>query len=1038
MAENRRYSIFISHSTKDKAFAEKLRAYLKENSVDAWLDNYEIIKGQSIPKRIEDGITNSDYFGLVLTPLAISSPWVDHEIDIALYIWIQEIHRERVFIIPMIREDCKPRKSICYIAYCDFRDDEQFVSRCQELLEAIYYGGTGSVLKAGQNSYNSPTDIEAVFKLNLLTLLKFKPTAYIPRKVISSAHRKQYQNLVSKELEEDLLNVILRSKRVILLAEAGKGKTLEIERIVYQLATGDLPFIPVFGFLNKYIDQSLDSYIPDIKRFDDEKLVLLLDGFDEIPSAHREKAIKNIGEFAEQHPNSRIVLSSRTNLYQDIHGFEVYHLADLRGDGIKTYLKTILGKSAIIFENAVGKAGLRDWLHHPFYLARLVELYIQTGAIPESTIQLIEALIDLHLAKDDEKFPGSDERRLIIVKACEHLALTMEILARNYISDEEFQTLISNEANHAVLLRSGLLRKVEGEFVTWQFEHNSFQEFIAARVLSRHDLNIIKKVTAFAPDFAKIKPSWSNTLAFIFSQLAANRDVLTAFLQWMKMTAPDLIVKFEPDRIDLSQRMEVFASIFNDYKAKRILIRRNEYSAGDLGRFADSKEAVEFLLHQAGTTNDSTVLVDIVDILRFMTIPYDLHKKVLKLLMNIITIGDKDPHLTAHGLLALADLGFISKDVIKQVVGLLRDSDETWIRSFLYYYIYTGMFVDDYVDIFLEGLKYVRIMIQEKDVRLGDESYHLKEGLETVTDPAAIEKVIMFFADNPHEIQDTFMTDALMKIVENAAIAFNHNGSIYDTTLRLFIVLQSEHQEKEAEIVRRFFDLTATRKMAFVNIFASRKDDPDWYIPVASILDEETAQIVVDEFIAGRLPADDIWRIRNFIGWQNRLMYDRFLEIVNKRTGNQFILPPQRDYETERKKKFQHDIELLFERDRFLEAIKTIYLTEGKDIISEEDLHQLRRKRWDNPYFSELALQTLTEMVRVNPKGFDKVQEIILKSDWEFFAFSKVHYFMSSNRSMELTIDQKAKIEKWCLDNLTKSGFPEGINEKRKQSCYWR
>jgi hypothetical protein len=1026
----RRYSIFISHSTKDKAFVEKLKVFLDDHGVDAWLDNYEIIKGQSIPKRIEDGITASDYFGPVLTPSAVLSPWVDHEIDIALYIWISDLRRARVFIIPLFREECSPRKGVCYQARVDFRDDAQFTIACDELIDAIRQDAASGTFKEQQETYVSSTPDEKIFKQTITELLAFAASSYIPRRVIASDHHREYYDLFANEFQEDLLGIILRSKRVALLADAGKGKTLEIQRVAHELATRDLPFIPIYASLNKYSGQSLDSCLPDVKRFDDTKLVLLLDGFDEIQGNHRENAVNSILQFADQHPNSRIVLSSRTNLFQNIAGFEIYHLVDLNGEAIKLFIKTTLGKAAPIFEKAVAKVGLADWLHHPFYLTRLVEMFLRTGAVPDTNMELIETLIEDHLAKDDEKYPESRRRRPDVVRGLDRLALTMEILARNYLTEEEFHALVPAYEDRASMLRSGLIRKVEGEQVTLQFEHNSFQEFIAARIISRHGLDIIRKVTAFAPDFTRIKPSWSNTLAFVFSHLAANRDELTAFLRWMKLAAPDLLVKCEPDRIDLSQRLDLFASIFEDCRAKRVLIRGNVYTSRDLGKFADSKEAVEYLLKQGGATKDSTVLANTVDILRFMTIPYSLHKDVLKFLMSIVERGDKESQLTAHGLLALADLDYAQKETVAAVVRLVGESSDTWIRSFLYYFLRTSGAADDYIKVFLDGLKYVRMWVDDKEVRLGDEAYHLKEGLESVKKPEALQKILEFFAASPAEINGTFMTDALRKVVENAGIAFDKEPSLYDYALRLFLGLHSKHQEKEAEIVRGFFDLTATRKKAFDQVFSSRKGDLDWYMPVASLLTEETTIVIADEYLAGRLPEEDIWRLRNFIGWRNHAIYDRYLEIVNEKTGNKFPLPRQRDYEAERKKRFKEDMQLLFDRDGFLESIKTIYVTERKDVISEDELHQVRMKRWDDPGYSELALQTLLEMVRADPKSFDQVRDEVLGSDWDFFAVSKIHEFMSGKGTIEPTEAQKSKIENWCYENLSRVDFRKALKRR--------
>ncbi len=53
--------LFISHSSKDKSFANFLYTDLKDAGCIPWLDEWDIVGGQSIPTEIEKGIDNSDF-----------------------------------------------------------------------------------------------------------------------------------------------------------------------------------------------------------------------------------------------------------------------------------------------------------------------------------------------------------------------------------------------------------------------------------------------------------------------------------------------------------------------------------------------------------------------------------------------------------------------------------------------------------------------------------------------------------------------------------------------------------------------------------------------------------------------------------------------------------------------------------------------------------------------------------------------------------------------------------------------------------------
>lgn len=66
-------SVFLSHTSIDKPFVEKLARDLNCLGIDAWVDKYEIKVGESIFWRVEEGLRESEYFAIVLSPEALAS-----------------------------------------------------------------------------------------------------------------------------------------------------------------------------------------------------------------------------------------------------------------------------------------------------------------------------------------------------------------------------------------------------------------------------------------------------------------------------------------------------------------------------------------------------------------------------------------------------------------------------------------------------------------------------------------------------------------------------------------------------------------------------------------------------------------------------------------------------------------------------------------------------------------------------------------------------------------------------------------------------
>ena len=74
--------IFVSHSSKDVAFASKLVDDLNAAGAQAWMDSNDLGPG-NFQERISEALTDCEWFLLVLTDNALDSKWVRQEVDAA-------------------------------------------------------------------------------------------------------------------------------------------------------------------------------------------------------------------------------------------------------------------------------------------------------------------------------------------------------------------------------------------------------------------------------------------------------------------------------------------------------------------------------------------------------------------------------------------------------------------------------------------------------------------------------------------------------------------------------------------------------------------------------------------------------------------------------------------------------------------------------------------------------------------------------------------------------------------------------------------
>lgn len=75
------YSCFISYSTKDQDFADRLHADLQNRGVRCWFAPHDMQGGKKIHEQIDEAIRVYERLLLILSPASMTSEWVMTEIN---------------------------------------------------------------------------------------------------------------------------------------------------------------------------------------------------------------------------------------------------------------------------------------------------------------------------------------------------------------------------------------------------------------------------------------------------------------------------------------------------------------------------------------------------------------------------------------------------------------------------------------------------------------------------------------------------------------------------------------------------------------------------------------------------------------------------------------------------------------------------------------------------------------------------------------------------------------------------------------------
>lgn len=129
------HGIFLSHTRADKPFVRQLRKSLLDQGVEnVWIDEAEIMLGDSLIAKIQEGINRSEYFGIVLSPRSIDSSWVQRELEQAMNI---EIGTHSVKVLPLLYERCELPGFLRGKVYADFTTGSKYEDSLNMILRRL-------------------------------------------------------------------------------------------------------------------------------------------------------------------------------------------------------------------------------------------------------------------------------------------------------------------------------------------------------------------------------------------------------------------------------------------------------------------------------------------------------------------------------------------------------------------------------------------------------------------------------------------------------------------------------------------------------------------------------------------------------------------------------------------------------------------------------------------------------------------------------------------------------------------------------------
>ena len=558
------------------------------------------------------------------------------------------------------------------------------------------------------------------------------PTHHIPRLCTDQEHP-GVDGDAAEVYGFSLLDYCMEHQNVVLLGEAGCGKTQELQWMEFCCYKDvNLPRavrIP----LRTYSDESMAELARQrgVEPENQENLLFLIDGFDEIAGVHKQNFLKQAALYQQENKEARFLISTRNHFYRaGLFGeaFEAVWMQPLTESDIECYV-TEMG---ILYDNwkqQIEERRLSTVVENPFYLVELCQLYLECGKVPDRD-QLMQTLTERKLGQDLDKYrmTGKLDFEENIEKAkllLERLAVAMHAMDTRVLTEFEYERLIASAAERELLKYSGLWVLRDGN---WQFMHNNFGEYLAAKYLAGCPLDQVQELVCLGHPELGVSRNWHHVLSYLLSICDGE------IWDWLLQQDFTLFLDTDWNRISPSDRSAILLREWEKSKQLHVWIHHQNYRLSDLAEFGMGYEVFRLLLGEIREPQDEISLNNAIQLLGYSPDTYGCEKEARDILWAVLQ-SDQEPWVYERAIIALLNLQLMDVELLGMILNRFGKNSESQVRYPLYAAIRLLGQTDEQMEFLLEGLPYI---VSREENRLGNESYELHLALLSVsTAPAA-------------------------------------------------------------------------------------------------------------------------------------------------------------------------------------------------------------------------------------------------------------------------------------------------------------
>lgn len=381
---------------------------------------------------------------------------------------------------------------------------------------------------ANRTDMGPPEDFAQFARQTIRTLSLSK----LPWSTTPTSLREQYVELKVADSAGTLFPVgdlLRQGVRLVLVGDPGAGKTTALREFAVRKSedylAGTADALPVFISLREAFHRDAGDLFSSVElpesQLVTQRLLLLLDGLDELHYDRRPHALREIAKASRQLSNAQILLASRpSGLSPPLPDeFRFYHLESLDSAQLLQIVAKLPGdKQGIdLFREALSSSPFLEGLSRsPLLISLVWQVFQNRFRLPTVRAELYQTACDLLLSTWDSARAITRDRPLTLAKMHDVLSVVaLDAFTQSAVRmpAQRLRSVLSDYLRDAgetgsvdsvlgQLMGTGLL--IEDSYQSVSFPHLSFMEFYAARQLAHSPRRLATLISLGTPSVKEL------------------------------------------------------------------------------------------------------------------------------------------------------------------------------------------------------------------------------------------------------------------------------------------------------------------------------------------------------------------------------------------------------------------------------------------------------------------------------------------------------------------------------------------------------